>query len=79
MMKNAFNFIIKALLVLKILKFLSWLFIHVEKQLDYEDKLNFKIYDVTIWLNRVIIHILSNISQNKNTQTMKFGQLIQEY
>ena len=78
-MKNAFNFIIKALLVLKILKFLSWLFIHVEKQLDYEDKLNFKIYDVTIWLNRVIIHILSNISQNKNTQTMKFGQLIQEY
>ena len=78
-MKNAFNFIIKALLVLKILKFLSWLFVHVEKQLDYEDKLNFKIYDVTIWLNRVIIHILSNISQNKNTQTMKFGQLIQEY
>ena len=32
--KNAFNFIVKALLVLKILKFLSWLFVHVEKQLD---------------------------------------------
>ena len=34
MLKNAFNFIVKALLVLKILKFLSWLFVHVEKQLD---------------------------------------------
>ena len=31
MMKNAFYLILKALLVLKILKFLSWLFGHVEK------------------------------------------------
>ena len=31
MMKNAFYFILKALLVLKILKFLSKLFGHVEK------------------------------------------------
>ena len=43
MMKNAFYFILKAILVLKIFKFLSWLFSHV-------DKVNFKIYDVTIWL-----------------------------
>ena len=31
MMKNAFYFILKALLVLKVFKFLSWLFAHVEK------------------------------------------------
>ena len=30
MMKNAFYFIVKALFVLKIFKFLSWLFGHVE-------------------------------------------------
>ena len=31
MMKNAFYFILKALIVLKIFKFLSWSFGHVEK------------------------------------------------
>ena len=34
MKKNAFCFILKALFVLKIFNFLSWLFGHVEKQLD---------------------------------------------
>ena len=34
MMKNAFYFTLKALFVLKIFKFLSWLFGHVAKQLD---------------------------------------------
>ena len=34
MMKNVFYFILKALLVLKIFKFLSELFAHVEKGLD---------------------------------------------
>ena len=49
MMKNAFYFTLKALFVLKIFKFLPWLFCLVEKQLDWKDKNNFKIYDVTIW------------------------------
>ena len=31
MMKNAFYFILKALFILKIFKFLSWLFEHVKK------------------------------------------------
>ena len=31
MMKNAFYFILKALAVLKIFKFLSWLFGYIEK------------------------------------------------
>ena len=34
MLKNAFYFILKALFVLKIFKFLSWLFGHVEKRLE---------------------------------------------
>ena len=44
MMKNAFYFILKALFVLKIFKFLSRLFGHVKK-----DKVNFKIHNVTTW------------------------------
>ena len=34
MMKNAFYFTLKALFVLKIIKFLSWIFAHVGKGLD---------------------------------------------
>ena len=50
MMKNAFYFILKALFGLKIYKFFSWLFGHVEKWLHQKDKVNFTIYDVTTWL-----------------------------
>ena len=46
MMKNAFYFTSKALFVLKIFKFLSWLFGLVAKGLDKKDKVNFKVYDV---------------------------------
>ena len=34
MMENAFYFMLKALLVLEIFTFLSWIFSYVEKQLD---------------------------------------------
>ena len=34
LMKNDFYFTLKALFVLKVFKFLSWLFSHVEKRLD---------------------------------------------
>ena len=47
--ENAFYFTSKALFVLNIFKFLSWLFDHVEKRLDKNDKFNFKFYDVTGW------------------------------
>ena len=50
MMKNTFCFTSKVLFDLKIFKFLSWLFGHVEKRLDYKGKVDFKIYDVTTWL-----------------------------
>ena len=49
MMKNAFYFNLKALTVVKITKFLSWLFDHLEKRLDLRDKVNFKMYDIKIW------------------------------
>ena len=58
MMKNAFYFTSKALFVLKIFKFLSWLFGHVAKRLDEKDKVNFKFYDVRAWLtNNCNTHI----------------------
>ena len=50
MMKNAFYFTWKALFVLKIFKFLSWLFVHVTKLPDKKNKVNFGFYDVVAWL-----------------------------
>ena len=47
MMQNHFNFMLKALFVLKIFNFLSWLFGHVGKWLDKKPKVNPKMYDVT--------------------------------
>ena len=76
-MKNA-CFTPKALFILKIFKFLSWLSGHVAKRFDKKDKVNFKFYDVTAWLiNNCNTHILSNISRGKGNQTAKFGQLIE--
>ena len=51
-MKNAFYFILKALFVLKILKFLSWLVDIQKKRLDQKNNVNFEIYDVTPWLTK---------------------------
>ena len=45
--EKCFLFYLKSLFVLKIFNFLSWLFDHVEEWLDYEDKVSYKIYDVT--------------------------------
>ena len=68
--KNALYFILKAFFVLKIFKFLSWLFGHVEKPLDWEDEVNFEIYDVTTWLtnncNTYIAQYLKKLRQSDN-------------
>ena len=72
-MKDAFYFTSKALFVLKIFKFFSWLFGRVAKRLHF--KVNFKIFDATAWLT-IVIHILPSISRSKDHQTVKFGQLI---
>ena len=71
MMKNVFfYFMLKALFVLKIFTFLSWLFCYVKKRLDKKF--------MTSQTRRLIIriHILNNISKSKDNPAMKFGQLI---
>ena len=47
MLKNASYFILKAFFVLRIFKFLPWLFGHVEKMAWFERKGHFEIDDVT--------------------------------
>ena len=49
MMKNTFYFMLKALFVVEIFTFLSWLFGYLEKRLDKKAMFNFKIYDVKNW------------------------------
>ena len=44
-----FYFMLKALFVLEIFKFLWWLFGYGKKRLNRETMVNFKIYDVTDW------------------------------
>ena len=47
----------------------------MKKRLDSKYRVNFKIYKVSIWLKAITIHILPNISQSRDNQTMKFDQL----
>ena len=77
MKKNAFYFTSIAFFILKIFKFLSWLFGHVSKWLDKKDNVNFKFYDVTAWLtnNTQIAQYLKKYRQNDN----EIGQLIEWY
>ena len=50
MMKNNSYFMLKALFVLKVFKFLCFLlFGYVGKRLYNKAKINFKLYDVTDW------------------------------
>ena len=50
MMKNAFCFILKALFVLKIFKFLSWFFGHVKKTLGLDNQDYFQ----NLWLHSLV-------------------------
>ena len=54
----------KALFVLKVFKFLYWIFGHVAKWLDKKDKVNFKFYNVTAWLiNTCDTHIVQYLKK----------------
>ena len=77
MKKKAFNFTSKALFVLKMFKFLSWLFSHVAKRLHQKDKVNFEIYDVTAWLSNNCKTYIAQYLRRKGNQTMKFARLIE--
>ena len=78
-MKNPFYFMLKALLVLEIFKFLSWLFGYVEKRLDKKAKVNFKNYDVIGWTKLITTNILPNISRSEGNQAMEVAQLKKKY
>ena len=54
MIKNDLYFTLKALFTLKIFKFLSRIFDHVEKLLDQKDMVNCKICDVTAWEKTIV-------------------------
>ena len=55
---------IKALFVLEIFTFLSWVFSYVEKWLDEKAMVNFKIYDVTNWTtNNCNTHITQYLNK----------------
>ena len=71
MMKMLFIFSLVALFVLKIYNFLSGNFGHVEKRLNYKDKVNFKVLTVQPGKQRIAIHILLNISRSHDNQRMK--------
>ena len=71
MRKNAFYFVLKALFVLRIFEFLSWILVMYKNGLIRRIRLISKFMKQTIG-----IHILPNISRSKGNQTMKFGQLI---
>ena len=74
--KIAFYFILKALFVLKIFRFLFWLFGHVVKRLDKKDKVNFKFYDIRAWLtgNNCNTHtVFPLIRALSNFETVRCG------
>ena len=67
-MKNIFTFFISALFVLKIFKFLYWLFSHVQKRLVWKDEVKFKIYDVTTWeTNNCNTHIAQYLTKQRKS------------
>ena len=77
MMKSTFYFPLKALFVLKIFKFLSRLFGHVEKTASLDRiRLISKSMTTQPGKQTIAIQILSNISRSKNNQTMKLDQLL---
>ena len=72
-----FYFMLKALYILDIITFLCLLFVYVEKWFDKKAMVNSKLIMPRTGQQIILIHILANISRNKNNQTMKFGQLIE--
>ena len=63
-MKNAFSFILKAIFVLKIFKFLFWLFGYAEKTGLIRKIVNCKIHGVKTWLtNNYNTHIAQYLTK----------------
>ena len=77
-MKNSLYFMLKALFILYIFTFLSWLFGYVEKRFSNKAMVNFKIYDITNWTtNGYNKHIYPISQQVKVIKHINFDQLIE--
>ena len=74
-MENTFYFILKALFVFKIFKFLPWRFGHVEKSFIRKIRLISTFIASQPGQQTITIRILPNISRSKGNQTMIFGQI----
>ena len=74
-MKNVFYFMLKALVVLEIFTFLSWLFGYVEKRLDLirELKLISKFTTSQTGQQIIAIQILPNILRSKGNHAIKLA------
>ena len=55
--------------------FLSWLFGHVAKQFDQKHKVNFKFWDITVWLRNNCNTHITQYREKQSKRTIKFGQL----
>ena len=77
-MRKFFNFMIKAVFVLKMFTFFSWLFGYVEKRLDRNVKVNSRVHDVTKWTtnNMRIICQEKNVSHVIICKLIKFHCLL---
>ena len=76
-MKNAFYLMLRALFVLEIFTFLSWVLGVVEKRIDSKDKVSFQNLSCPQIGTKIITINTFPISQeSKANQAMKFGQLI---
>ena len=78
LMRNAVYFTLKALLFLKIFKFLSSFFGHIKSSLIRKIVLISKFMTSQPGKQTILIHTLSNISRSKDNHRMKFGQLIEQ-
>ena len=77
MMKTSFISCLKLFLLSIYIKFCLDFLVIQKKQLDQKDKVNSKVYNITTWFTNNYNTLLSNISQSKGSQPMKFGQLIE--
>ena len=77
MINNTFYVILKALFVLKLFKFLSWLFGHVGKTAWLERQYEFQNSWRHSLVSKQLQYIFPSISRCRVNQTMKLGQLIE--
>ena len=65
---KAFYFSLKSVFVLKIFKFMSWLFGCVEKRFDWENKGNFNIFEIRTWeTNNCNARIAQDLGKKKQS------------